>query len=196
MAKGHQTIGTKEAPPQERAGEMTAEHVRPQEKTATSSNAAFPTEDQMAAFGAFSYLVWRAGTQDRLPIHYMRETLMPPIMHGFYHLFYQGHIPRAGLTWALLSDEAQERFTSGQGLRREDWASGPNLWFVDGFAPFGNGSGRLIGRWACRSLAPEVTRFCFMRSYRGGPVSRIVQADRRTGGWSFKSVPYQVPNTT
>ena len=46
----------------------------------------------------------------------------------------------AYVSWAFLSEEAEETFVATQNIAPKDWNSGDNLWIVDVLTPFGGTS--------------------------------------------------------
>lgn len=96
-------------------------------------------EKQLADLGAMYFLMSLA------PFHRPRThadsfaVLEPALRLNQYQIFRSGGFPRAFLTWAGLSAEAEKRFAVDQKpLRAGDWASGKSRWIVDLVAPFGH----------------------------------------------------------
>ena len=59
----------------------------------------------------------------------------------------------------------------------DEWAAGPNLWFIDLIAPFGHGT--MVARHIARN--PPEGAFYFARMGAGGTVSKVVQGDASQG---------------
>lgn len=64
--------------------------------------------------------------------------VLPPMMLGQARLFMKGDAPVAYASWALLSEEAADRWReSPHRLALQDWNSGEQAWLIDVFTPFG-----------------------------------------------------------
>ena len=94
--------------------------------------------DTYADFGAMFYLAGLTSThQKRLLFQavYLFET---PLRLGQYHIFRQNGFPRAFVTFAGLSKDAEYRYAiEGEPLMAEDFTSGSSFWIIDFVAPFG-----------------------------------------------------------
>jgi cytolysin-activating lysine-acyltransferase len=55
----------------------------------------------------------------------------PPIALKQCKIFFEAGRPIAFASWALLSDEAEERFIKSYKLAPRDWQSGAHLWLID-----------------------------------------------------------------
>jgi hemolysin-activating ACP:hemolysin acyltransferase len=65
-------------------------------------------------------------------------------------------VPRAFVSWAYLSEEAETRFLRGDRLTTQDWMSGDRLWLMDLVAPYGQGSAaKMVKAW--HEAIPEGT---------------------------------------
>jgi cytolysin-activating lysine-acyltransferase len=85
-----------------------------------------------AILGDISWLMmespWHRG---RIVADFVRLSL-PPIKHRQFRLFYNGKIPIAFISWALLSPEAERRYLDDPySLQPEDWTSGKAIYLVD-----------------------------------------------------------------
>lgn len=68
----------------------------------------------------------------------MEWTLMPPIILDQCRLYTRSQIPFAFITWAMVSDDVQERLRSGEPkIAPHEWQSGSNIWLIDVITPFG-----------------------------------------------------------
>lgn len=72
------------------------------------------------------------------PLHYLHDVgflfdrIFPSLLNGQFRLLAARDRPLAFVNWAWLSDELSEKFSVyGHHLGPDDWASGPNLWFVE-----------------------------------------------------------------
>lgn len=72
----------------------------------------------------------------------IEHRLIPPLMTDQYKLYLDGEIgglPMAFISWAYLSDEAEEAYIQTQRIAPKDWKSGKNLWLVDAVSPYAEG---------------------------------------------------------
>jgi hemolysin-activating ACP:hemolysin acyltransferase len=140
-------------------------------------------ETHLLAYGAFTYLYMNSPTHRRVSVDVMRAQLRPAIERKFYRIVNdQDGAPRAGLTWAFLSDEAEARMRAGQILTPGEWASGPNVWIMEFLAPFGQGSGKSVLRWL-RDTAPSgMDRLRYNRFKPQNDRVRVVEIRRRPQG--------------
>ncbi len=148
----------------------------------------YPTEAQLKAYGDLMFLYMRVRKYEPVPMGRVRRVIQPPIDLGLYKVFYQDKVPRAAVTWAFLGPEQEKQFARGEGLRPSDWLSGPQLWIMDIYAPYGLGTGRDVLRWLMSTVSKQHN---LVRSPRvkEGTLHRIVQSRRRDdGGWTNQSL--------
>ena len=72
----------------------------------------------------------------------IEHRLMPPLMIEQFKLYLDsktGGLPMAYVSWAYLSDEAEEVYINTQRIAPKDWKSGKNLWIVDSVSPYAEG---------------------------------------------------------
>ena len=68
--------------------------------------------------------------------HFM-ASVIPALRFNQFKIFFNGFRPVAYASWALLSDEIQEKYKNGNyPLVMNDWKSGENLWLVEFIAPY------------------------------------------------------------
>lgn len=88
------------------------------------SNAAILGDIAWLMLGLEGRRGWRVGEFSRM--------VMPAIARRQFRLYYDGTIPIAYVSWALLSAEAEARFIADPfSLRPEDWTSGESACIVD-----------------------------------------------------------------
>lgn len=149
----------------------------------------FPSRQQLTGLGELCFLFLRAPTVARMPVVLLRRSLEPAIDTGQFAVMRQNGVPRACVTWACLSEDAEERLLRGQRLSTEDWMSGDRMWLMDLVAPYGQGSARRMLRFFEESLTPAVQEVRFqrpgrhageIRTYlsRRGPTGRFTTVDR------------------
>ncbi len=65
--------------------------------------------------------------------------LMPPVVLDQCKLYLKDEIPWAFITWALVSDEIDQRLRSQiPKIAPHEWKSGEHVWLIDIVAPFGH----------------------------------------------------------
>ena len=72
----------------------------------------------------------------------IEHRLMPPLMAEQFKLYLDsktGGLPMAFVSWAYLSDEAEEAYIETQRIAPKDWVSGKNLWLIDAVSPYAEG---------------------------------------------------------
>ncbi len=143
--------------------------------------AAFPIDwfdlpaDFLSDFGSLFYLASLTRYHRPRSLHDLFACFEPPLRLGQYKLFRSGGHPRAAITWAGLSPQAEYAFAvDHKALRPEDWNSGPSLWLVDFVAPFGH-IDQIVPLLAQN---PDVLRVRTMWHNRPGTRYRIVEWSR------------------
>lgn len=65
-------------------------------------------------------------------------AILPPVILDQCRLYTKNNIPFAFFTWAMVSDEVNQRLRSGTPrIAPHEWQSGEHLWLVDVVVPFG-----------------------------------------------------------
>lgn len=141
----------------------------------------FPTQDQLRAYGDFAFLYLRSDFHRNLPLHLARLGIQPAIDLGYYKVFHVDGIPRYGVTWAFLSDEAEEKLKAGQVLAPAEWRSGPNMWVIEIIAPYGQGSAAAVVKWLRHNLPEQVQTVRYLRVDADRNVNRVVEINRKNG---------------
>lgn len=147
-------------------------------------NMAMPTERQLSGYAGLSFLYMHSANLRRLSVDAMAARIMPPIALGFFHVLNDDHMPRAALTWGLLSPEVARKFRQGAPLAPADWLSGEEMWVIEGIAPFGGPSARILLNWALAHLDPAHDHFHYLREDRDGRPHRQVTFRRAGQGWT------------
>ncbi len=71
----------------------------------------------------------------------IEPRILPPLLLKQCKLYIQGNmgsLPMGFVSWARLSEEAEQKYIHTQKLRPADWNSGDRVWVIDMLAPFGN----------------------------------------------------------
>ena len=89
--------------------------------------------------GAAIWLWMHSEVHHNFPLHVLDVLLFPAIRTGQFVLAVESGKPVFYLSWAMFSEEAEERYIlhSPHMMRNEDWQSGDRIWFLDWVAPFG-----------------------------------------------------------
>lgn len=158
------------------------------EKTPDTEN---PDANKVAAYGALAFLYLRSPMHNSVPLERARLTIQPPLDLGYYHIFKDADdVPRAAVSWAYLSDEAEARFSAGQILQPRDWRSGPNMWVIEIIAPFQRRTGATVMNWLRRSVPKEINEVKYLRLGAQGDVTRIVSCKRMSNKkWGASLLP-------
>ena len=120
-------------------------HLRSSGPQAADSEQPFPADwfdlpqTTFADFGAMLYLAGLTSYHRPRRLDHLIATMEPALRLGQYKLFYSNGFPRAAITWAGLSSDAEYRFAiENRALEPQDWNSGTSTWLVDFIAPFGH----------------------------------------------------------
>lgn len=131
--------------------------------------------DSFADFGAMTYLASLVPFHRDKPLARAQFYLEPPLRLGQYRMFRSNGFPRAFITWAGLSPEAEMAFAvDHQPLAPEDWTSGSSVWLIDFVAPFGQFD-QIV---AMLSQNTGLTRLRTLWHNKAGDKYRIIQWDR------------------
>jgi cytolysin-activating lysine-acyltransferase len=142
------------------------------------ADAPLPDDSQgrMLLLGEILWLLLQSPLHRRLTVDAVEAYFVAPLSRNRLRFFRRGPAPVGLVTWAHLGAEAEARYLAGdEPLRPEDWDSGPQLWFVDMIAPFGDG----------RAISSEMRR----RIPPGG----VGKASRRNADGSLKRVVSYTP---
>ena len=68
--------------------------------------------------------------------HFM-SSAVPALKHNQFKIFFNGFKPVAYVSWAMLSDEVQEKYKTGKHLLAiDEWKSGDNVWLAEFIVPY------------------------------------------------------------
>ena len=138
-----------------------------------------PRDEHLLALGKLSYLAAYCPLHRTFPGHGLAALFFPAVNNDCVRFFEDDNgATAAALIWARLSDRVSERMLFQKTPPTSDeWAAGPNLWFIDLIAPFGHGA--MVARHIARN--PPEGAFYFARMGAGGTVSKVVQGDASQG---------------
>ena len=140
-----------------------------------------PTEAQRLAYGDFAFLYLRSDFHRKVPLHLARLNIQPPIDLGFSKLFHIEGVPRFGVTWAFLGEEAEAKMMRGEALAPADWRSGPNMWVIEIIAPYGQGTAASVVRWLRHNLPDRINTVKYLRIDPEVGVKRVIEVNRVKG---------------
>ncbi len=142
-----------------------------------------PTEKMRATAGDVFYLMLRSKQHQELPLKALRWWWEPPLHLGQVWVFNFDGFPRAAVSFASLSEDAQRRYVETRApLKPEDWRSGDIPWIIDWLSPYENLKMEAhISRWICESGFPD-RPFRYMRMATEKRPQRIVETFRNDIG--------------
>jgi cytolysin-activating lysine-acyltransferase len=145
-----------------------------------------PEPRTVVEFGAVCFLASRSKTLHRFPVGAISQWWEIPIALGQFWEFRHDDVPRAAISWAALSPEAERRYVvERKGLTMQDWRSGPQIWVIDWIAPFQiKGLNAQLRRWLTTKGFPQAKTVRFMRLSPEGETRYILEI-QRTGPESF-----------
>ena len=165
----------------------------PQETTATPPevpNPEFPSQDAIQAYGALSFLYMRSPRHAKWPVEALRRIVQPPVDLKQARIFSYEGVPRAAVTWAHLSEEAEQQLLAGELIRPAQWRSGPRLWMMEVVAPYQQGTGATVFRTFMEHIPEATDTFRYMRVDAEGKVRRIVESTRlHDNSWGARIIP-------
>ena len=66
------------------------------------------------------------------PIHRLQSSVIPPLHHRNYYVFFADKQPIGYISWAFFSKEVEIKYLENpHSLQISDWVSGDRLWFPD-----------------------------------------------------------------
>lgn len=95
--------------------------------------------DKFKAFGEILWLWSCSSLHSKWPLSSATSYVIPAIELAQYHILYASDgTPRAYVSWAYLSADAEKRYIlDPTSLKIDDFKSGDRLWFIDFISPFG-----------------------------------------------------------
>ncbi|WP_157932992.1 toxin-activating lysine-acyltransferase [Roseovarius salinarum] len=163
--------------------------------SSTSNDIPFPDgwfdlpQDTLADLGAMMYLAALSRFNRTRTLPQALAQIEPPLRLSQYKLFRSNGFPRAFVTWAGLTHDAEYRLAiDHQPLQPQDWNSGASKWLIDLVAPFGHVE-QVLTRLAAN---PEETRVRALWHNRAGTRYRIVEWTRADPGGEIAVGSYGV----
>jgi len=94
--------------------------------------------DAASVLGHVAWLFTHAPNYRYMFVSDLERVILPAIVAKQFKLYRKERIPVGFVSWAYLSEEAEQRFIEDPTrLRPEDWKSGDRLWCIDLVSPFG-----------------------------------------------------------
>ena len=91
--------------------------------------------------GSIAWLMLRSQIHKHLFITDLEWLIIPPVMLKQMRIFRNQNTPIGYISWASLTQEAEERFLKGNArISPKDWNAGDRLWIIDFISPFGAGN--------------------------------------------------------
>lgn len=89
--------------------------------------------------GEVTSLMMASSLHENYRIRDVNNNIIPALQLNQFRIYKIGNKPIGFVSWAYLSDDIENKFTSEPiFLELEDWHSGDNLFFMDFMAPFGH----------------------------------------------------------
>lgn len=99
----------------------------------------FSLEQRLQLIGSITHLMINSPLHRQYQISDIAERFIPALIHNQFRYYEIDRNPIGFVNWAWLSDEIEQKFTSGEYiLNLDEWKSGKNLWFPEFIAPFGH----------------------------------------------------------
>lgn len=125
--------------------------------------------NEAAVMGAAVWLWMHSPSHRDMPLSGLSALLLPAITNRQFILASQNGRPVAYLSWANLSEAAEQRYLGRHPLLMpaEDWNSGERMWILDWVAPFGH-TGPLFHLLKSRLFANRCMRTLYHRGDEHG----------------------------
>ena len=97
----------------------------------------------LPVLGNVLFLYMQSNVHKHFFVSDLEARTLPALMRKQCKLYIQSNaaaLPMAFVSWAFLSEQAEEAFVATQKIAPKDWDSGDNLWIVDVLTPFGGTS--------------------------------------------------------
>ncbi|MHA3915916.1 toxin-activating lysine-acyltransferase [Halovulum sp. GXIMD14793] len=142
-----------------------------------------PKPEVLKNLGDVFYLAMRSPSHMRQSLGSLRKWWEPPAHLEQVWVFKFDGFPRAAMSWASLSKEAQHRYVvERKGLQPTDWQSGDIPWVIDWLSPYRNYRiEATVMRWVMETGFKD-RAFRYMRLGPEGEVRRIAETKRSADG--------------
>ncbi len=136
----------------------------------------YPSADKLRVYGDFAFLAMRSAHHSDMGLGQFRRAIEPAVEQGQFRIWRFDEVPRAAITWAWLSQDAERAFVRDRRLDPNAWRSGNRLWLIELIAPY-PGLAAQIARWAMVPGQFAERSFTFLRVREGDALRRIVEID-------------------
>jgi len=108
-------------------------------------------------------------------IGYFMASVIPAMKYSQFKLFFDGLKPIGFVSFAMLSDEVQEKYKTGKHLlTMEEWKSGDNIWLAEFIVPYSPANREGIIKNLKEKVFPNKTINILTRN-PDGSVKEIIQ---------------------
>lgn len=129
-----------------------------------------PPPAMLHRLGEIVWLMRHSPGYENADLDRVDALFLAPLMLDQLRVFRRGAAPIGMVSWAFLGPEAEARYLAEGLLHPADWRSGPQFWFTDFLAPFGDLPA--LTRAACRFIPAGQVGFGARRN-PDGAVRRI-----------------------
>lgn len=133
--------------------------------------------DYSQELGRFAEIMSTSPAHANLPIHYIRNVIIPSIKHRQYAiLFNERGRSVSYLIWAMLADDMHVQAIKGAPweLHPCEWNEGENLWIVDFVAPYAHAR---IALREYSKIIPPTPEVYYRRSGKGRVVAKCISLE-------------------
>ena len=113
-------------------------------------------QQRLQLIGSITHLMMSSQLHSKYEIVDIADRFIPALIHNQFRYYEINGNPIGFFNWAWLSDEVEEKYSTGEYvLSLDEWNSGNNLWFPEFIAPFGHA--RLIVKDLRQNIIPKGT---------------------------------------
>ncbi|MBV6627271.1 MAG: toxin-activating lysine-acyltransferase [Rivularia sp. (in: Bacteria)] len=113
-------------------------------------------QQRLQLIGSITHLMGSSQLHRQYQIADITERFIPSLIHNQFRYYEINGNPIGFVNWAWLSDEVEEKYSTGEYvLSLDEWVGGNNLWFPEFVAPFGHA--RLIVKDLRSNILPKGT---------------------------------------
>ena len=116
----------------------------------------FSVQQRLQLIGSITHLMMSSQLHSKYEIVDIADRFVPALIHNQFRYYEINGNPIGFFNWAWLSDEVEEKYSTGEYvLSLDEWNSGQNLWFPEFIAPFGHA--KLIVKDLRQNIIPKGT---------------------------------------
>lgn len=122
----------------------------------TETTSSYSVQQRLQLIGSITHLMMSSPLHSKYQILDITERFIPSLIHDQFRYYEIDGNPIGFVNWAWLSDEVEEKYSTGEYvLNLDEWVNGNNLWFPEFVAPFGHA--RLIVKDLRSNILPKGT---------------------------------------